>query len=189
MIDSSEAAAALRSVDLVKNRTEAASTYSAASPHLLLSGVVWILGYVATGMTRPAQWPIFWIPLALICLAGSFAIALRSSRPDPVDPIARVRYAARGLWLSAAMIVFIESTYLLFRPTELTAYFVFPALLMGLIYAVVGAFGRPRFVWIGAGIFAVTIAGLLIAPAAILFWAAAAGGGGLVLGGLWLRRA
>ena len=189
MIDRREAAAALRSVDMVGTRTRAAGSYSAASPHLLLGGLVWILGYVATGLTRPAQWPLFWIPLAIICLVGSFVIALRSRRPDPVDPAARIRYATRGLWLSAAMIVFIESTYLLFRPADLTAYFVFPALLMGLVYAVIGAFGMPRFIWIGAGIFAVTIAGLLIAPPAILFWVAAAGGGGLVLGGLWLRRA
>jgi len=189
MIDRNEAAQALRSVDMVRSRTITAGAYSAASPHLLLAGLVWIAGYVATGLTHPTQWPLFWIPLAILCLVGSFVISVRSRRADPVDPAARIRYAARGLWLSAAMIVFIESTYLLFRPAELTAYFVFPALLMGLVYAVIGAFGMPRFIWIGAGIFAVTIAGLLIAPASILFWVAAAGGGGLVLGGLWLRRA
>jgi len=188
MIDRNEAAQALRDVDLVRNRTVVASTYSAASPHLVLAGLAWILGYIAMGVTRPAQWPLFWIPLTLVCLAGSFVIVVRSHRADPVHPSARVRNAARSLWISAAMIVFIESTYLLFRPAELTSYFVFPALLMGLIYAVIGAFGMPRFIWIGAGVFAVTIAGLLIAPAAILYWVAAAGGGGLVLGGLWLRK-
>lgn len=189
MIDKLEAAEALRSVDRVHHRTSAAGGYSAASPHLLLSGLIWIVGYVATGVTRPATWPLFWIPLAIICLLGSFLLTLRSRRPDHADPAARIRYAARSLWLAGAMLVFIESTYLLFRPAELTSYFVFPALLMGLVYAVIGAFGMPRFIWIGAAIFAVTITGLLLAPAAILFWTAAAGGGGLVLGGIWLRKA
>jgi len=189
MIDRSEAAEALRSVEQVRLRTSAAGAYSAASPHLLLSGVIWLVGFAATGLARPAQWPSVWIPLTILGVLGSFVITLRSPRAARADPAKRIRQAARGLWISAALIVFIESTFLLFRPTELTSYFVFPTLLMGLIYAVIGAFGMHRFIWIGAGIYGITIAGLLLAPAAILFCVAGAGGGGLVLGGVWLRKA
>jgi hypothetical protein len=189
MISESEAGEALREIERVHRRTAQAGGYSAASPHLLLSGCIWTAGYVATGLTRPEQWANFWIPLALVGAFGSYFIAYRAHRPEPGNPAARTMHAARGLWISAAMMVFVAATFLLFRPIELTPYLVFPALLLGLAYSIVGAFGLPRFLWIGAGVFAATIAGLLVARESIALWVAAAGGGGLILGGLWLRKA
>src|SRR3954471_2881268 len=109
MIDRIEAAEALRTVDQVHHRTSAAGAYSYASPHLLLSGFIWTIGYIATAMTQPAQWAIVWIPLVLAGLLGSFVITLRSRRPDHADPAVRMRFAMRGLCLAASLIVFIES--------------------------------------------------------------------------------
>jgi hypothetical protein len=79
------------------------------------------------------------------------------------------------------------SVYLVFKPTSPLPYLVFPALVMGLTYALVGTFGLLRFTWIGAGIFVAVMLGYLLAPALMPFWIAAAGGGGLILGGLWMR--
>jgi hypothetical protein len=189
MISESEAGEALRDIERVHRRTAQAGGYSAASPHLLLSGLIWAAGYVASGLTPPEQWAMFWIPLSLVGVAGSYVLAYRAHRPEPGNPAARTVHAARGLWITAAMMVFVAATFLLFRPVELTPYLVFPALLLGLAYSIVGAFGLPRFLWIGAGVFAVTIAGLVLARESIAFWIAAAGGGGLMLGGLWLRKA
>jgi hypothetical protein len=53
---------------------------------------------------------------------------------------------------------------------------------------VVGAYGFPRFIWIGCGIFLAAMASFLFAQAWLPFAIAVAGGGGLVLGGLWLRK-
>ena len=189
MITKVEAGEAIRDIARVQRRTALASGYSQASPNLLLSGTIWTAGYVASGLTAPEHWGEFWIPLAFVGSLGSFAIAYRARTPDAGDPAARAVHAARGLWASAALMVFTACTFLLFRSSDVTAYLVFPALLLALVYSLIGAFGLPRFLWIGAGVFAVTIAGLLIARDSIAFWVAAAGGGGLFLGGLWLRRA
>lgn len=189
MISKTEAGEALRDIESVHRRTALAGGYSKASPHLILSGLVWAAGYTATALTEPQQWASFWIPLALVGLIGSFWIAYRGHWPEPGNPAAQAVHAARGLWMSAAMMVFIAATYLLFRPADPMPYLVFPALLLALTYSIIGAMGMRRFLWIGAGVFAVTIAGLVFARESVVLCVAAAGGGGLILGGLWLRKA
>jgi len=189
MISKSEAAEALRDAERVHRRTNAGGVYAKASPHLLLAGAIWVLGYVASGLTHPEQWVWIWVPLMILGSFGSYAIAYRGYRQGPADPAAaRVVHASRVLWMIAAIMAFVASTFLLFQPRDTLPYLAFPALLMALIYVFVGSLGLPKLVWIGAGMFTVLIAGLVVGRDAIAFWVAAAGGGGLLLGGLWLRK-
>ncbi len=189
MISKSEAAHALREADRVHRRTNSADAYARASPYLVLAGLVWTAGYIATGLTPPGTWALFWAPLAALGALGSFVIAYRSHRKAGGDPAARTVHASRLLWPIAAVMAFIASTFLLFRPRELLPYLAFPALLMGLVYVLAGSFGLPRFRWIGGAMFALMILGLIVARESLAFWVAGAGGGGLILGGLWLRKA
>ncbi len=194
MISETEAAESLKQVSAVGRRTHLAHAYSEASPHLIFAGLIWIAGYVAMGLSRPDRWALIWLPLTAVGLVGSFIIALRAQRtrvPKAVASMAGVDsvvYASRVLWGIGATMVFTVATYLLFRPTELLPYMVFPAFLLAFVYALVGSLGATRFVWIGAGVFAVTELGLLLSPDLIAYYIAAGGGGGLLLGGLWLRR-
>lgn len=189
MISKSEAAAALLEADRVHRRTAMGGAYARASPHLLLGGIVWVVGYVATGLTRPEQWALIWVPLAILGTLGSFAIAYAAHRPADGVPAARAVGAAHILWMTATMMAFLAATFLLFQPREPLPYLAFPALLMALVYVLLGSLGLPRFRWIGTGMFVLMIVGLLVGRDSIAFWVAAAGGGGLILGGLWLRKA
>ena len=195
MITEYEAAESLRQSQLVEQRTNLFRAYAAASPHLLLAGAVWTVGYFGMGISRPEQWGLIWLPLTVAALLGSFVIALRGNRPKATDPtpwiasVGAVTGASRVLWGMGAAMIFIVVTYLLFRPAELLPYIVFPAFVLAFVYALVGSMGATRFVWIGACVFAVTEVGLLIAPNLITYFIAAGGGGGLIAGGLWLRRA
>lgn len=189
MISRSEATEALHDVERVHRRTSVSGAYAKASPHLLLAGIIWVVGYVATGLTGPPQWALIWAPLAALGALGSFVIAYTSRMPNGGNPIGRVVHASHLLWMIATLMVFMASTFLLFQPRTPTPYLAFPALLMALVYVMVGSFGLPRFRWIGVGIFALMVVGLSVARESIAFWIAAAGGGGLILGGLWLRTA
>jgi hypothetical protein len=64
MISKPEAADALRDVDRVHHQTVIGTCYSQASRHLLFWGVIWSIGYIATGLTRPDQWPAVWVAAA-----------------------------------------------------------------------------------------------------------------------------
>lgn len=189
MITKSEAATALREAEDVSRRTHTGNTYAKASPHLLSAGVIWALGYIGTGLTRPDQWVMIWVPLVILGVLFSLAITFRAHRPAIATSAAQVAHASHMLWMMAAITVFTACIFLLFRPSSLLPYLAFPALLMGLVYVMAGTFGLPRLRWIGLAIFAFTSAGLLLMPGQIAFWIAAVGGGGLILGGLWLRKA
>jgi hypothetical protein len=189
MISKPEAADSLREVERVHRRTGEGSAYAKASPHLLLGGLIWTIGYGACGLLPPERWGLVWGALGLAGLIGSYAVAYASQRTDPRNPAVRIVHASRILWMIATTMAFIAATFLLFRPSDPLTFLAFPALLMAFVYVLLGSLGLSRFRWLGAGMFALLILGLITGREAIAFWVAAVGGGGLILGGFWLRKA
>lgn len=188
MISKPEAADALRDVERIHRRTGVSTAYAKASPHLVLGGVLWAIGYAASGLLPMERWGLVWGPLALVGAIGSYVIAYASRRPDAGNQAARTIHASRVLWMIGTTMAFIATTFLLFRPSDPLTFLAFPALMMAFAYVLLGSLGLPRFQWLGAGMFVLLILGLIMAREAIAFWVAAAGGGGLILGGLWLRK-
>jgi len=184
-ISAGQAAAALQEIERTELRTRVSGGYAAASPHLILWGCVWAVGYAGCGLAPPDKWGLVWLPLILIGAVASAWFGHRAARAG-----ARTGKSGwRSAGMAGAIAVFMGSTYFLFRATDPLPYLVFPALLTGLVYTLAGLLaGLARFVAIGAMIFAATLAGYVAAPALTAFWVAIAGGGGLILGGLWLRK-
>jgi hypothetical protein len=185
MITENEAADSLRDVERVSRRTHVASAYALASPHLILWGLVWVAGYTGTGLTAPERWGWVWLPGIVAGSIGSAILGRRAVRSGTAK--AGGSTTGRSFLMALIIMLFMGSVYLVFKPTSMLPYLVFPALIMALTYARVGTFGLPRFTWIGAGVFAAVMLGYLLAPALMPFWLAAAGGGGLILGGVWMR--
>jgi hypothetical protein len=183
-----EAASALREVDETTARTVAMKGYRNASPHLMLWGAIWILGYVLMGIEPKQNWGWVWLPLDLVGVVGSAVIGsrMRSAVGAGVSPSSLPLAPLMVTMLFIAL--FIVSAYAVFAPTTSEPYLVFPALVLGLVYVVAGAWRMPRLAWIGAAVFVATMVGFLFFRPMLPFWIAAVGGGGLVLGGLWLRK-
>jgi hypothetical protein len=186
-ISAGQAAAALQEIERTERRTHISGGYQAASPHLILWGCVWVVGYAGCGLAPSDRWGLVWLPLIVIGAIGSAWFGRRSDKA-----MAGARSGANG-WRSAAMAgaiaIFMGSTYFVFRVADPLPYLIFPALVTGLVYTLAGLLARlPRFAGIGAMIFAVTLGGYAAAPALTPYWVAIAGGGGLILGGLWLRK-
>lgn len=188
-ISQTEAATALRDVERTTARATEMRAYSYASPHLLLWGVIWVLGYGAMGYSAPRDWGLIWAPLDLVGIAGSALIAAR----------ARARASAMavesGAFSPAAMLIallftalFVVCTFTVFAPDRPEPYLVFPALVLGLVYVVAGAWKMQRLAWIGAAVSTLAMVGYLLMTPWLGYWIAAVGGGGLILGGLWLRK-
>jgi hypothetical protein len=57
-------------------------------------------------------------------------------------------------------LAFVAST--LSQPRDPLPYLAFPALLVALIYVFVGSLGLSKLLWVGAGMFSVLIAGLVV---------------------------
>jgi hypothetical protein len=188
-ITRAEAATALRDVEETTARTYEMRGYRYASPHLILWGSIWALGYTLMGVLPQAQWGWVWIPLDLAGFCGSLAIANRGKAGRL--PGGEAHGAGRGPLVVTLLFgaLFIGAVYAVFAPSTPEPYLVFPPLLLGLVYVAAGSWKMRRLAWIGGAVFLLTLAGYLLLKPWLAFWIAAVGGGGLLLGGLWLRKA
>ena len=190
VISSTEAAEALRDIAQTDRRTRVSGAYHVASPHLILWGLIWAIGYAGCGLTPPEQWGLVWLPLIALGVVGAVVLGMRAGARSAARASGSAGFpAVKSMTLALAIGLFIGSVYFVFQPASPLPYLVFPALITALIYVLLGGLlGLPRYVAIGAIMFLVTMIGFVYAKPFLPFWIAAAGGGGLILGGLWMRK-
>ena len=175
-----EAAGALNDISQTERRSGEVYGYSKASPHLIIWGAIWIVGYGLSWARPDFVWT--WPVLSLIGVVGSFWIGSRgraeSERPSDW----------RYLGTFIAVFLFIFALFAVMPPqTNAQAGAFFP-LLVALMYALVGIWARGlRLLITGVVLAALTLVGFFYLPAYFLLWMAVVGGGGLILGGVWLR--
>lgn len=188
-LSGSEAASALADIESVQQRTNVAAGYALASPHLITWGLLWLIGYAACGMLPVACWGAVWLPLIAIGTGASIWFGVRARRLSPgTTAKPATNLLVRSIGGAVALAIGIGCIELFLKPAGPDAYLILPALILGLVYALVGLVALPRFFWIGAAVFAATMTGYWLTRAWLPFWIAGAGGGGLLLGGLWLRK-
>jgi hypothetical protein len=179
-VSQTEAADALRDIRDAERRSSSLYGYRLASPHLILWGVIWMVGY-GTTYVRPG-WSDLWLALVAVGLAGSFWVGARvkpGARPD-------WRYGATAL----AVGIFVVAVFAVLPPTRGAQSGAFFPILAALYYALIGIWTRgARMLIAGIVLLALTLFGFFYLPHQFLLWMAVVGGGGLVLGGIWLRTA
>jgi hypothetical protein len=194
-LSADEAADALRDSAAVETRSRRVYGYSRSSPHLMLWGVLWAVGY---GLTEP--WPqrgrAIWTVIVVIGLAAGFGISLRSAIRhdaqadrllDPTQPaaVARLRWSFAGIVLTA--FAFVAATLAVMAPVTGRQVGAFIPLVVAAGYALVGLWRGLRFIVAGAVIAGLTLAGFFLLPAHFSLWMAGVGGGALILAGFWFR--
>lgn len=178
-----EAADTLRAIQRAQQHSAAAYHYQKAAPHLLLWGVIWIVGYAATyaGPRGSLAWP----PLIVLGVIGDLWISRRSAAQSGKSNFTW-RYAATMV----AVFLFFGSWTAIVPPAnglQLSALF---PILIGFCYVILGVWTHAaRIALLGLALGALTLAGFFWLPGVFLLWMAGVGGGALILGGLWLRRA
>ena len=182
-ISRSEAASALTDIDSTAGRSRLLKSYHVAGPILMLWGVIWAIGYSGMGLLPAEQWNMIWLPLDVLGVVATILLSRRGRSAGRAG--AGWRMGAGILTIMA----FVTATYLVFQPTSVEPAIVYPGLMTGLVYAGVGIAFAPRYLWIGATVFAATLIGYFAFQPWLAFWMAAVGGGGLFVGGLWLRGA
>jgi hypothetical protein len=190
-----EAANALRDIAAVETRSRRAYGYREASPHLILWGVLWAVGY---GLHEP--WPqrgwAIWMTIIAIGLAADFAISLsdanrrdaqggRVADPTQLPGEAWLRWRFPGIVLTA--FAFIAATLAVMAPHSGRQIGAFIPLVVAASYAVAGLWLGLRFIVAGAVIGGLTLGGFFLVPAHFNLWMAGVGGGALILAGCWFR--
>lgn len=185
-ISEAEAASALIDIEHVRMRTTSAVGYERASPHLIVWGLVWLLGYLACGVLPATLWGLAWLPLVTLGTAASIWVGVRASKRGRSLP--QKRSLGQALLATISITAFLYCVAAVTGPILPESYMVLPALILGLAYTLVGLATLPRLAWIGAVIFICTMAGYWLARPNLSYWVAITGGGGLIVGGFWLRR-
>ena len=194
-----EAAGALRDMAAVETRSRRVYGYREASPHLILWGVLWWVGY---GLSEP--WPhralAIWITIVVIGLAADFAISLSNASrrdaqagcvADPTRPpaVTQLRWEFRFLGIMLTAFAAIAATLAVMAPVTSRQVVAFIPLVVAASYAVVGLWQGLRFIVAGALIAGLTLGGFfLVPPVDFALWMAGVGGGALILAGCWFRR-
>ena len=181
-VSKSDAADTLRDIDQTQERSARLYGYRMASPHLIVWGVIWAIGYTAS-YARP-QWQAVWPLLIVIGMVASFWFGSRAK------PEAAVKFHWRYAATFAAIAVFISAVFAILPPVTGAQTGAFFPILVGFFYTLVGIWSRgARMLITGVALVALTLFGFFYLPQYFALWMAIVGGGGLVLGGIWLKAA
>jgi hypothetical protein len=180
-LSSEEAAASLTQVEQASRRSSQLYFYHRSSPHLIMWGIIWIIGYGGSGLFPPYANRL-WLALIVIgCVGGVLLSRYRTPDGSTSGPYA---WRLGALW--AIILFFVFATYAILEPHYSRQFCAYPALITGCVYMAIGLWRGTRYLVSGVVVVALTLVGYyFIEP--IFFWFAAVGGGAMILTGLWFR--
>jgi hypothetical protein len=180
-MSSKEAAASLTQVKEASRRSSELFFYHRSSPHLIMWGIIWVIGYGGTGLFP--HWGLrIWLALIVIGCVGGVLISHRAKCDGSISGPHAWRMGA--LW--AIILFFVFSTYAILQPHLDRQYCAYPALITGCVYMAIGLWRGLRYLISGIVVVALTLIGFYyIEP--IFFWFAAVGGAAMILTGIWFR--
>jgi hypothetical protein len=182
MIDSKEATEALSEINAIARRVRQSQIYNLSSLSLIMWGALVFAGHLAEH-ALPRSALLIWLAVAVVGIAGSFAIT-----PATQFPSLLLISAARFL---IAFLLYLGFGYLWtlglahFNARQMDTFW--PLYFM-LMYTIAGLWFGLAFVAIGLGVAALTLIGYFFIADGFHLWMAVVNGGGMMLGGLWMRR-
>jgi hypothetical protein len=188
-VSKEEAHQTLVEIDSVIFQTQRALAQSGAGKMLILWGLIWVIGY-STTQFFPAWQGRQWLPLVLIGTITSMIAGARS-RGERADKSQGRRIGI--FWLVLFLYAFLW--IMLLHPAapvagedwarQTGAFF---ATVPMFAYIVCGLWLGRFFVWLGAIVTLLTIAGFYLLPHWFSLWMAITGGGSLIVAGLFIRK-
>ena len=181
-ISHTEASAALRQVDEANARSVRLRSYSLASPHLILWGVVYFGAYTGSYL-QPARAGMIWAFVVPAAVLGNLLIARRGKASGLTS-------AQMGTFagIAATFLAFITATAFVMKPHDSRQMAAFVPLVVATAYILLGFDRGRRLTLTGIALGALTITGYFLLPSDFMLWMAAVGGGALLAGGVWLRQ-
>jgi hypothetical protein len=180
-LSSKEAAESLSQVETATRRSSQLYFYHRSSPHLILWGIIWIVGYGGTGLA-PRYGLVIWLALIAIGALGGAIIGRCAKSDGPDTP----PYAWRNFALWLIILFFVFATYAILQPHLARQFCAYPALITGCVYMAIGLWRGLRYLIAGAVVVALTLIGYYYIDQ-VFFWFAAVGGGAMILTGIWFR--
>jgi hypothetical protein len=182
MISSKEASAALSDIDDIVKRVRQSRIYDQASQIAIISGVLVLIGNIAT-YVAPGYAFFIWPTVNALNVVAVIVISLVQGPKSEVRAFNFRVLVAFLLFFGFGLLC--SSVLGHFGPRELGTFW--PIYFM-LFYCLGGLWFGRAFLALGLSITVLTLIGyFFITSAAFLLWMAVVNGGGLIVSGLWMR--
>lgn len=186
-LSSQEAQASLAEAEQARRRSAQLYGYRKASTHLIMWGLIWVVGYSCINLV-PKYEGYIWDVLVAGGILGSMYLGRRGRHAAGACEDGKGSYAWRAGGLGLIALLFISATYAIMWPVHGPQFAAYPALITGTIYAGVGLWVGLRYVVAGALVIAATLFGFFyIHEPMYYYWMAVVGGGSMILAGFWFR--
>jgi hypothetical protein len=178
-----QAEAALKDVGRVEHRSAILRGYERGAPHLILWGLIWMVGYGLSDL-YPHSAGLIWLVLWGCGVLGGYLLG-RAAALAGAEDRSNWRFLASG----AALFAFVWATYIVMAPQSGAQFGAFPPLVIAFTYVVTGIWRGARWIITGLLVGSLTLVGYSLFREHFMLWMAAVGGGVLILTGVWMRRA
>ncbi len=184
-ISPDEAEESLADIQRVTQKTRRSLASSGAPIFLILTGAIWLVGFVATQFLIGPILPIIWIAASLLGVAVSIPLGVRLNRR--VHSPSTAIYSRRiGLfWLF--LVCFAIAVIAVARPTDAKQLNMLVILFIMLGQLSMGLLLSFSAVWWVLPITALALIGYFLLPAYFYLWMGLLVGGGMIALGLYIR--
>ncbi len=184
-ISSTEAEETLAAIQTMAYKTRRSIASGGTSITLIVTGIVWLVGFLATQFLSGAIVPYIWVGMSIL---GSLVGVLLGSRLGK-----RVRStsfnvtARRAITFWSLLILYGITIILLARPTDGKQATLFIILFIMIGQLSMGMLLSFSSVWWALLVSALALIGYFLLPGIFYLWMAILGGGGMIALGLYIR--
>ena len=185
-ISHDEAEEALAAIQTMAQKTRRSIAGGGAYISLIITGIVWLVGFTATQFLTGSIVPSIWIGVSILGSAFATILGIRAGRRVHSASTAVTGKRIAIFWI--LLILFAAATIAVARPADgkqLT--------LLIILFAMTGQMGMGLLLsfsatWWTVPVVALALVGYFIVPVWFYLWMALLGGGVMVILGLYIRR-
>jgi hypothetical protein len=180
-----EAEEALAAIQSMTRKTRHSIAASGAYISLIITGVVWLVGFMCTQFVPGEILPYIWGGISIA--GGSLAsfLGIRSSKRVRIPTATATAKRMGILWLLLA--VYCLAAIAIAWPLDGKQLTIFTVLFVMIGWLAMGQLLSFSSIWPGLIIIALVLIGYFLLPGIFYLWMALLGGGGLIFLGLYIR--
>jgi Fe2+ transport system protein B len=184
-ISPSEAEQALAAIQKMSQKTRHSIASSGAYIFLIVTGVIWLVGFLATQFLPAQITTIIWTGMSLLGSVVAVILGIRMGRRVRSPLVNASAKQAMLFW--SLLVCFCIATIAVAKPTDGRQVTMFIILFTMIGQLAMGLLLSFSSVWWTLPITALALAGYFLVPGFFYLWMGILGGGGMIVLGLYIR--
>ena len=184
-ISPAEAEATLASIQSIMQKTRHSIASGGTAITLIVTGAVWLVGFLATQFLSGAIVAYIWIGMSILGALLGILLGSRLGKRVRTPSVAPMAKRIGLFWL--LLVLYGIATILVARPTDGKQITMFIILFIMLGQLSMGPVISFSSVWWALPISALGLVGYFLLPGFFYLWMAILGGGGMIAFGLYIR--